>query len=238
MINEELYDTENNMAQTDIANLKDIKVELETKAKLLEEKQFVGYDSKENFGKFTYFAKVTSGYILSIYSCFRVFSSFFSVLFLRYDSTAGNEEKTSVLDKALFFIFDFIIKDTFEVQFFSVFEQCFSLSLMAVLIIVNFRSLLITLQFLYQKVISRSDSINEWSATLILAYLIGLFYFTSITFLVFSLPISVRNTLLPIIGDFNLSFLRKSYDVILIIGSGCCVAVEMFYVKTLPSLVS
>ena len=102
------------------------------------------------------------------------------------------EELLNIIDWALKFVLD-ILDVELQKVYMTVIEQYFSLLTVGSIIIVNIRSMLNTVLFIYTKTMKQYDTkIDRKVVVVFLAYFIGLFYVCSSIFLIFNVPRQYR----------------------------------------------
>ncbi len=176
----------------EIDELKAVYSEMEMQVKLLKDKtmQFSGnFISKI---KFTF--QRISGQILAIYCIYRIVMTLKNLLFQNYSdiNIMLRDQVLNIIDFSLNIVFH-ILKLDVETIYYTVIEQYFSLLIVGCIIIVNIRSFLLTILFIYTKTLKRySGVINKKVQSIFLSYFVGLFYVTSSIFLIFNLPITYR----------------------------------------------
>lgn len=135
-----------------------------------------------------------SGKLLGVYCIYRIVMTSKNYLFQRYSdiNVMLREELLNIVDWTLDISFRILKWDVEEIIY-TVIEQYFSLFIVGTIIIVNVRSFLNTIRFIYMWVFKKSNTrINKKVQLLFLSYFVGLFYVTSSIFLIFNLPITYR----------------------------------------------
>ena len=178
--------------QDELDELKILYSEMEMQVKLLKEKTIL---FRDNFiSGIVYFYRVVIGKILAFYCIYRIVMTIRSLLFANYSdiNVMLREELLNMIDFTLNILFT-LLKVDVETIYYTVIEQYFSLIIVGQIIIVNIRSFLNTILFIYTKTLKNYNTkLNKKVQLLFLSYFVGLFYVTSSIFLIFNLPITYR----------------------------------------------
>jgi hypothetical protein len=178
--------------QDEITELKNLYTEMEMQVKLIKDKTIL---IRNNFiSGIKYFFQVITGKILAIYCIYRIVMTVKNLLFQNYSdiNVMLREELLNIIDFSLNVLFK-LLKVDLETIYYTVIEQYFSLLIVGSVIIVNIRSFLNTILFIYTKTIKNyNKKLNKKVQLLFLSYFVGLFYVTSSIFLIFNLPITYR----------------------------------------------
>jgi hypothetical protein len=178
--------------QEEIDELKALYSEMEMQVKLVKEKTI---SFRNNFiSGVKYFFQVITGKILAFYCIYRIVMTIKNLLFQNYSdiNVMLKEELLNIIDFSLNIVFS-LLKVDVETIYYTVIEQYFSLLIVGSIIIVNIRSFLNTILFIYTKTLKNYNTkLNKKAQSLFLSYFVGLFYVTSSIFLIFNLPITYR----------------------------------------------
>lgn len=184
-------DNKQNMNE-EIEELKILYNEMEMQVKLIKEKTIL---FRNNFiSSVKYFFHIITGKILAVYCIYRIIMTIKNLLFQNYSdiNVMLREELLNIIDVSLNIVF-YLLKWDVETIYYTVIEQYFSLLIVGTIIIVNIRSFLNTILFIYTKTLKKYNSkVNKNVQSLCLSYFVGLFYVTSSIFLIFNLPITYR----------------------------------------------
>ena len=101
------------------------------------------------------------------------------------------DELINIIDKMLSIGF-FILRYEHNNLLYNILEQYFSLLIVGIMYIISMRSFLNTIYFLYTRAFSKIESLNNQVETLFMSYFIGMFYYQTCIFVVFSLPKTYR----------------------------------------------
>lgn len=161
---------------------------------LLKEKTIARYR------KFIDSFQLFTGKILAIYCVYRIIMTLKNFFFSNYQdiNLMLREEALSILDRILSFMYKrFAVK--VDKIYFILIQQYFSLISVGSIIILNIRSFLNTIWFLYSKFFKNLEPMKDVQL-LLLSYFVGLFYVTTSIFVVFNLPLSYRYNILRFLG--------------------------------------
>jgi len=176
----------------EIEELKILYNEMEMQVKLIREKTIL---FRNNFiSSLKYFFHIITGKILAVYCIYRIVMTIKNLLFQNYSdiNVMLREELLNIIDVSLNILF-YLLKWDVETIYYTVIEQYFSLLIVGTIIIVNIRSFLNTILFIYTKTLKKYNTkVNKNVQLLFLSYFVGLFYVTSSIFLIFNLPITYR----------------------------------------------
>ena len=176
----------------EIEELKILYNEMEMQVKLIKEKTIL---FRNNFiSSLKYFFHIITGKILAVYCIYRIIMTIKNLLFQNYSdiNVMLREELLNIIDVSLNILF-YLLKWDVETIYYTVIEQYFSLLIVGTIIIVNIRSFLNTILFIYTKTLKKYNTkVNKNVQLLFLSYFVGLFYVTSSIFLIFNLPITYR----------------------------------------------
>jgi len=178
--------------EEEIEQLKILYNEMEMQIRMIKDKTILfrnKFISRINF-LFTYI----SGKTLAFYCIYRMIMTIKNLLFLNYSdiNVMLKEEVLNIIDFLINLIFKLLNLDV-ETIYYTVIEQYFSLMIVGLIIIINIRSFLNTILFIYTKTLKKYDTkINRQLQMVFLGYFVGLFYVTSSIFLIFNLPITYR----------------------------------------------
>jgi len=140
--------------------------------------------------------------LLGVYSFYKIVITIKNLIFSDYDDINNmlKFEVHSIIDRVLRYIFE-----KFHVNFnnnnsqnnnkilYAIIEQYFSLLIVGSIILVNMRSFLNLILFIYTMSFKNFKArVSELLQVLTLSYVVGLFYVCSSIFLIFSLPITYR----------------------------------------------
>lgn len=133
------------------------------------------------------------GKILGFYSLYKVLMTIKNYFLSDYRdiNIMLNEEMINIIDKLLNLSYA-ILRFDHESLVYNILEQYFSLLLVGILLLVNMRSFLNTIHFLYTRAIKKFYATNTYLETLLMTYFLGMFYATSCFFIIFSLPKTYR----------------------------------------------
>jgi hypothetical protein len=176
----------------EIDELKILYNEMEMQVKLIKEKTIL---FRDNFiSSIKYFFHIITGKILAFYCIYRIIMTIKNLLFQNYSdiNVMLKEELLNIIDVSLNIVF-YLLKWDVETIYYTFIEQYFSLLIVGTIIIVNIRSFLNTILFIYTKTLKKYNTkVNKNVQLLFLSYFVGLFYVTSSIFLIFNLPITYR----------------------------------------------
>jgi len=176
----------------EIDELKILYNEMEMQVKLIKEKTIL---FRDNFiSSIKYFFHIITGKILAVYCIYRIIMTIKNLLFQNYSdiNVMLKEELLNIIDVSLNIVF-YLLKWDVETIYYTFIEQYFSLLIVGTIIIVNIRSFLNTILFIYTKTLKKYNTkVNKNVQLLFLSYFVGLFYVTSSIFLIFNLPITYR----------------------------------------------
>lgn len=144
--------------------------------------------------RISYLFTYLTGKTLAFYCIYRIIMTIKNLLFLNYSdiNVMLREEVLSIIDFFISIIFKILNLDV-ETIYYTVIEQYFSLTIVGLIIIINIRSFLNTILFIYTKTLKKYNTkTNRTLQMVFLAYFVGLFYVTSSIFLLFNLPITYR----------------------------------------------
>lgn len=195
--------------------------EMEMQVKLIKQKTLL---FRNNFiSGIKYFFTTISGQILAVYCIYRIVMTIKNLLFQKYSdiNVMLREELLNIVDFMIDIIFSLLNLDV-ETVYHTVIEQYFSLLIVGSIIIINIRSFLNTILFIYTKTFKKYNTrANKKVQLLFLSYCVGLFYITSSIFLIFNLPITYRYYILlnyfrtevvKVYGNLDYSLLKYLYD--------------------------
>lgn len=133
------------------------------------------------------------GKILGFYSLYKLLMTMKNYFLSDYKdiNIMLNQEMINIIDKLLNLSYA-ILRYDHESLVYNILEQYFSLLLVGILLLVNMRSFLNTIHFLYTRAIKKFYATNTYLETLLMTYFLGMFYATSCFFIIFSLPKTYR----------------------------------------------
>lgn len=133
------------------------------------------------------------GKILGIYSAYKVLITTKNYFLSNYSEINDmlKDELINIIDKILSVSF-YILTFENDSLLYTIIEQYFSLVVVGSILIVNIRSFLNTIHFLYTRAISKIDFNNNALETSFMTYCVGMFYITSSILIIFSLPKTYR----------------------------------------------
>ena len=141
------------------------------------------------------------------------------------------EELLNIIDFSLS-IFLKVMNLKFKEFYYTVIEQYFSLMIVGSIIIVNIRSFLNTIWFIYQKIFKDYEKEeNKHIQMLTLSYFVGLFYICSSIFLIFNLPITYRKEMVKVYGNLDYSLLKYYFDKTFLLSVMFSLGLEIIYMK-------
>jgi hypothetical protein len=144
------------------------------------------------YRKFIDSFQLFTGKLLAIYCVYRIVMTLRNYFFSNYQdiNVMLREEALSILDRILSFVYRrFAVK--VDKIYFILIQQYFSLISVGSIIIINIRSFLNTILFLYSKFFKNIGQMKNLQL-LLLSYFVGLFYVTTSIFVIFNLPVSYR----------------------------------------------
>ena len=170
----------------EIEELKTKYQQLERIISMLKDKSIAKYRKfMDSFNIFTF-------KILAIYCVYRIIMTLRNYFFSNYQdiNVMLREEALSILDRMLSLLYKrFAVK--VDKIYFILIQQYFSLISVGSIIIINIRSFLNTILFLYSKFFKKIGKMKNFQL-LLLSYFVGLFYVTTSIFVIFNLPVSYR----------------------------------------------
>jgi len=178
--------------EEEIEQLKNLYSEMEMQIRLIKDKTILFRN--KFISRLSYLFTYITGKALAFYCIYRIIMTIKNLLFLNYSdiNVMLREEVLNIIDFFIHIIFNLLNLDV-ETIYYTVLEQYFSLTIVGLIIIINIRSFLNTILFIYTKTLKKYDSkTNRKQQMVILAYFVGLFYVTSSIFLIFNLPITYR----------------------------------------------
>jgi hypothetical protein len=178
--------------EEEIQQLKILYGEMEMQMKLISSKTILF--TNRSISRINYLFTYISGKILAFYSIYRIIMTIKNLVFLNYSdiNVMLREEVLNIIDFFITIIFKILNLDV-ETIYYTVIEQYFSLTIVGLIIIVNIRSFLNTILFIYTITLKKYNSQIDRNLTMVsLSYFVGLFYVTSSIFLIFNLPITYR----------------------------------------------
>jgi hypothetical protein len=164
--------------------------------------------------KMKYIIQIFFGKVLGLYCVYKIIITFKNLLFTDYNgiNVMLREELLNIIDFSLS-LFLKLMNLKFEEFYYTVIEQYFSLIIVGTIIIVNIRSFLNTIWFIYQKIFKDYErEENKHVQMLTLSYFVGLFYICSSIFLIFNLPKTYRKEMVKVYGNLDYSLLKYYYD--------------------------
>lgn len=178
--------------EEEIEQLKNLYGEMEMQMKLISSKTIL---FRNRFiSRVSYFFTYVTGKILAFYCIYRIIMTVKNLLFQNYSdiNVMLREEVVNIIDFFITIIFKILNLDV-ETIYYTVIEQYFSLTIVGTIIIINIRSFLNTILFIYTITLKKYNSQIDRNLTMVsLSYFVGLFYVTSSIFLIFNLPITYR----------------------------------------------
>ena len=131
--------------------------------------------------------------ILGIYSLYRIIITIKNLVYSDYNDINNmlKYEVQNVIDVILRYVFQALQLDLSNILY-TVIEQYFSLLIVGSIILVNIRSFLNLILFMYTMSFKFRARVSELLQVLTFSYAVGLFYVCSSIFLIFSLPITYR----------------------------------------------
>lgn len=178
--------------EEEIEQLKILYNEMEMQIRLIKAKTILFRN--KFISRLSYLFTYITGKILAFYCIYRIIMTIKNLLFLNYSdiNVMLREEVLNVIDFFINIIFKLFNLDV-ETIYYTVLEQYFSLTIVGLIIIINIRSFLNTILFIYTKTLKKYESkTNRKLQMVFLSYFVGLFYVTSSIFLIFNLPITYR----------------------------------------------
>lgn len=176
----------------EIEELKVLYNDMEMQIKLVKEKTILFRNNFVSVARYIF--HTITGKILASYCIYRIVMTVKNLLFQNYSdiNVMLREELLNIVDFSLNVVFA-LLKVDVETIYYTVIEQYFGLLIVGSIIIVNIRSFLNTILFIYTKTIKNYNTkLNKKVQLLFLSYFVGLFYVTSSIFLIFNLPITYR----------------------------------------------
>lgn len=178
--------------EEEIKELKILYKEMEMQVRLIKDKTIL---FRNRFiSRISYLFHYITGKTLAFYCIYRIIMTIKNLLFMNYSdiNVMLKEEVLNIIDLLINIIFKLLNLDV-ETIYYTVIEQYFSLLIVGTIIIINIRSFLNTILFIYTKILKKYDTKNNRDIQMVfLSYFIGLFYVTSSIFLIFNLPITYR----------------------------------------------
>lgn len=160
------------------------------------------------------------GKMLALYSIYRIINTIRTLIFGDYNNVniMLKEDVFNIIDLLIRLIIN-IFQTSINEMYLTLIEQYFSLMLVGSIIIINVRSFLKSIEFIYFKTLKHLENVKSFSNIydLFLAYLVALFYITSAFFLINNLPISSRTNVAGLFGDVDFSKLKLYYDSVFVI---------------------
>jgi len=131
--------------------------------------------------------------ILGIYSLYRIIMTIKNLVYSDYNDINNmlKYEVQNVIDVILRYVFQVFQLNLSNILY-TVIEQYFSLLIVGSIILVNIRSFLNLILFMYTMSFKFRARVSELLQVLMFSYAVGLFYVCSSIFLIFSLPITYR----------------------------------------------
>ena len=183
--------------------------------------------------KIRYILQIFFGKILGIYCVYKIIFTFKNLIFTDYNNIniMLREELLNIIDFSLS-IFLKVMNLKFKEFYYTVIEQYFSLMIVGSIIIVNIRSFLNTIWFIYQKIFKDYEKEeNKHIQMLTLSYFVGLFYICSSIFLIFNLPITYRKEMVKVYGNLDYSLLKYYFDKTFLLSVMFSLGIEIIYMK-------
>ena len=184
-----------------VSELKFLKNEFDVQIKMLKDKSIMQFqiilESIKSYNIFyTLFFTVQffCGKILAVYCVYRIVMTIKNLLFTNYNdiNVMLREELLNIIDFSLKFALNLLDLELQKV-YLTVIEQYFSLLTVGSIIIVNIRSFLNTILFIYTKTMKEYNTQMDKKTQLVfLTYFVGLFYVCSSIFLIFNVPKTYR----------------------------------------------
>lgn len=190
--------------------------------------RYIEYIKIHFFNSLNWLTYYFFGKILGYYSIYKVLITLKNYFLSDYSdiNLMLKDELVNIIDKILHICF-FILK--FEYSFlYTVIEQYFSLFVVGIMAVVNMRSFLNTIHFLYVRAIKHIDS-NVMFETLIMCYLVGMLYLTSSILMIFSLPKTYRTNILNTFEKMDYSLLRYYCDLIFLLSCIVFFVIEIIF---------
>ena len=178
-----------------------------------------------NWVLFYFFGKILAFY--SIYKILITLKNYFLSNYSEINIMLKNEV-INIIDKMLSVGF-FILKFDNESLIYNLLEQYFSLILLGSLLLVNMRSFLNTIHFLYTRAIYKI-SFNKQVEVLFMSYFIGMFYISACVFVIFSLPLRYRTNLVYIYTQMDYSLLKFYSDKTFLVSVVVFSLIELIFI--------
>eukprot|EP00340_Litonotus_pictus_P008674 CAMPEP_0170532700 /NCGR_PEP_ID=MMETSP0209-20121228/74673_1 /TAXON_ID=665100 ORGANISM="Litonotus pictus, Strain P1" /NCGR_SAMPLE_ID=MMETSP0209 /ASSEMBLY_ACC=CAM_ASM_000301 /LENGTH=313 /DNA_ID=CAMNT_0010829205 /DNA_START=599 /DNA_END=1540 /DNA_ORIENTATION=- len=174
------------------------------------------------------------GIVLSVYSIYRILNTLRNLLFSDYNNVnlMLREDMLSIIDWIIR-VCSLLFKTDISEIYLTVVEQYFSLLLVGSIIIINMRSFLKSIEFIYFKTLRTFQKSKrlENVYSVFLAYFVALFYITSAFFLISNLPITYRSAIARLFGDVDFSKLKFYYDTVYVVSVIVMGALEYLWYK-------
>jgi len=184
-----------------ISELTFLKNEFEVQIQMLKDKSIMQLQSiLQSFKNYNFFwpavytIQFFCGKILAVYCIYRIIMTVKNLLFTNYNdiNVMLREELLNIVDWSLKFALNLFDLELQKV-YLTVIEQYFSLLTVGSIIIVNIRSMLNTILYLYTKIMKAYNTkMDKKVQVVFLAYFVGLFYVCTSIFLIFNVPKTYR----------------------------------------------
>ena len=176
----------------EIENLRIIYITMNMKLKLIKQKTILF--KNEIVSRMQYFINTKIYQILALYCIYKIFMTCKNLLFQDYNdiNIMLKDRLSNAIDFSLKIILRILNLEVNIINY-TIIEQYFSLFILGIIIVTNIRSFLLSILFIYTKIIKKYSSVMSKNIQLLfLSYFVGLFYVNSSIFMIFNLPITYR----------------------------------------------